>query len=65
VVNNHDFIFHKTSHKKGLKDMNIYSRYKKNHLTAPKRGCKNVFNLGYFGVKADFPKQLSSLQYTK
>jgi hypothetical protein len=46
VVNNHDFIFHKTSHKKGLKDMNIYSRYKKNHLTAPKRGCKNVFNLG-------------------
>jgi hypothetical protein len=35
--------------------LNIYSLYKKNHLTALKRGCKNVFNLGYFGVKADSP----------
>ncbi|MER5174253.1 MAG: hypothetical protein ABJB76_08535 [Candidatus Nitrosocosmicus sp.] len=40
--------------------MIIYSIYKKNHPVTPKEVVVNVFDLGYIGVKIDFPEQMSS-----
>jgi hypothetical protein len=45
-------------------NMTIYSIYKKNHPVIPKE-VVNVVNLGYLGIKKDFPDQLSELPYRK
>ena len=57
MVNNHGYIIHKTSHKKGSR--HDYDIYKNNHPVTPKQ-VVNVFDLGYLGVEKDFPDQLSS-----
>ena len=62
MVNHNGLIFHKTGYKKGRR--HDYAIYKKNHPATPKQ-VVNVFDLGYLGVKKDFPKQLSSLPNRK
>ena len=52
------FIIDKTDHKKGRR--HDYDIYKKNHPVTPKQ-VVNVFDLGYLGIKKDFPQQISSL----
>jgi hypothetical protein len=44
--------------------MTIYSIYKNNHPVIPKE-VVNVVDLGYLGVKTDFPEQLSALPCKK
>jgi len=57
MVNNHGFIIHKTSHKKGRR--HDYDIYKKNHPITPKN-IVNVFDLGYLGIEKDYSEQLLS-----
>ena len=62
TVNNHGFILHKLRYKKGRK--HDYDIYKNNYPVIPKK-VVNVFDLGYLGIEADFPEQLSSLQFKR
>ncbi len=62
MVNNQGTIIHKLRYKKGRK--HDYDIYKENHPVTPK-DVLNVFDLGYLGVKKDFPVQLSALPYRK
>ncbi len=64
MVNNHrGHILHKIRHKKGQK--HDYYIYKKNHPVTPKQVVNVVVDLGYLGIKKDFPEQLSALPYKK
>ena len=59
MVNNHEFIIHKTGNMKGRR--HDYSIYKENHPLTPKQ-VVNVVDLGYLvGIEKDFPDQLSAL----
>jgi hypothetical protein len=62
MVNNCGFIIHKVRHKKGRR--HDYDVYKDNHPATPKQ-IVNVFDLGYLGVKKDFPELLSSIPKRK
>ena len=62
MVNHCGFIIHKSNHKKGRR--HDYDIYKKNHPLVPKQ-VVNVVDIGYLGVKKDFPEQLSSLPNRK
>ncbi len=62
TVNNRGYIIHKAAHKKGRK--HGYDVYKNNHPVTPKE-VVNVVDLGYLGVKTDFPEQLSTLPCKK
>ncbi len=62
TVNDRGYILHKATHKKGRK--HDYDVYKKNHPVTPKE-VVNVVDLGYLGVKTDFPEQLSALPCKK
>jgi hypothetical protein len=63
MVNNHrGYILHKLGYKKGRK--HDYDVYKKNHPVTPKEAV-NVVDLGYLGIKKDFPDQLFALPYKK
>ena len=52
MVNGEGLILHKTEHKKGRK--HDYEIFKNNHPITPIQ-VENVFDLGYMGVKNDFP----------
>ncbi len=54
MVNNRGLIIHKTGRKKGRR--HDYNIYKKNHPVTPKQ-VVNVFDLGYLGIRKDFPEQ--------
>ncbi|MER5175977.1 MAG: transposase family protein [Candidatus Nitrosocosmicus sp.] len=58
TVNNHGYIIHKATHKKGRR--HDYDVYKENHPVTPPQ-VVNVLDLGYLGVEKDFPEQLSAL----
>ena len=60
--NNKGYIIHKLRYKKGRR--HDYDIYKKNQPVIPK-DVLNVFDLGYLGVKTDFPEQISALPYKK
>ena len=62
MVNNRGFIIHKLDYKKGKR--HDYDIYKENHPLIPKQ-VVNVVDIGYLGVKKDFPEQLSSLPNRK
>jgi hypothetical protein len=62
MVNNRGYIIHKIGYKKGRK--HDYDVYKKNHPVTPKE-VVNVVDLGYLGIKKDFPDQLFALPYKK
>ena len=62
MVNNEGLILHKTGHKSGRK--HDYDIYKHNHPITPLQ-VENVFDLGYMGVKNDFPTVKSVLPFRK
>jgi hypothetical protein len=62
MANNRGLIMHKVGHKKGRR--HDYDIYKDNHPATPKQ-IVNVFDLGYLGVKKDFPERLSSIPKRK
>ena len=62
MVNNKGYIIHKTRYKNGRR--HDYDIYKKNQPVIPK-DVLNVFDLGYLGVKTDFPEQIYTLLYKK
>ena len=53
-------LLHKTEHKKGRK--HDYEIFKNNHHITPIQ-VENVFDLGYMGVKNDFPTVKSVLPF--
>ena len=55
-------LLHKTEHKKGRK--HDYEIFKNNHPITPIQ-VENVFDLGYMGVKNDFPTVKSVLPFRK
>ena len=63
MVNGEGLILHKTEHKKGRK--HDYEIFKNNHPITPKQKVENVFDLGYMGVKNDFPTVKSVLPFRK
>ncbi|HET7344382.1 MAG TPA: transposase family protein [Nitrososphaeraceae archaeon] len=52
MVNSEGLVLHNTEHKKGRK--HDYDVYKNNHPVTPLQ-VENVFDLGYIGVKNDYP----------
>jgi hypothetical protein len=63
TANQKGLIIYKTKHRHtGRK--HDYNVYKKNHPKLPK-DVVNMFDLGFLGVKDDFPQQLSSLPFKK
>ena len=62
MVNGEGLILHKTEHKKGRK--HDYEIFKNNHPITPIQ-VENVFDLGYMGVKNDFPTVKSVLPFRK
>ena len=62
MVNGEGLILHKTEHKKGRK--HDYEIFKNNHPITPLQ-VENVFDLGYMGVKNDFPTVKSVLPFRK
>ena len=62
MVNGEGLIIHKTEHKKGRK--HDYEIFKNNHPITPIQ-VENVFDLGYMGVKNDFPTVKSVLPFRK
>ena len=63
LVNQKELIIYKTKHKQvGRK--HDYNVYKKNHPELPK-DVMTMFDLGFLGVKDDYPEQKSSLPFKK
>ena len=62
MVNIEGTILHKTDHKRGR--MHDYEIFKNNHPITPIQ-VENVFDLGYMGVKNDFPTVRSVLPFRK
>ena len=62
MVNGEGLILHKTEHKKGRK--HDYEIFKNKHPITPLQ-VENVFDLGYMGVKNDFPTVKSVLPFRK
>ena len=62
MVNGEGTILHKTGHKRGR--IHDYEIFKNNHPTTPPQ-VENVFDLGYMGVKNDFPTVKSVLPFRK
>ncbi len=62
MVNSEGLVLHKTEHKKGRK--HDYDVYKHNHPLTPPQ-VENVFDLGYMGVKNDYPTVKSVLPFRK
>ncbi len=62
IVNNHDFIIHKSNPKNGRR--HDYDIYKKNHSLVPKQ-VVNVFDLGYLGVEKDYQNNYHPYQIEK
>ncbi len=62
VVNNHGYILHKVTYKKGKR--HVHDIYKENHPVISKEVVTVVY-LGYLGVEKDFPEQLSALPFKK
>jgi len=62
IVNSEGMILHKTAHKGGRK--HDYDVYKHNHPITPSQ-VENVVDLGYLGIKKDFPTVKSVLPIRK
>jgi hypothetical protein len=62
MVNSDGTILHKTGHERGRK--HDYEIFKNNHPTTPLQ-VENVLDLGYMGVKNDFPTVKSVLPFRK
>jgi hypothetical protein len=62
MVNDSGCIIHKAIHQKGRK--HDYKIYKNNHPVIPKQ-VVTVADLGYYGMKKEYPDQLSALPYKK
>jgi hypothetical protein len=62
MVNSEGLILHKTAHKGGRK--HDYYVYKHNHPITPSQ-VENVVDLGYLGIKKDFPTVKSALPVRK
>jgi hypothetical protein len=62
MVNSEGLILHKTAHKGGRK--HDYDVYKHNHPITPSQ-VENVVDLGYLGIKKDFPTVKSALPVRK
>ncbi len=62
MVNKDGLVLHKTGHERGRK--HDYSIYKENHPETPPE-VENVFDLGYLGVKKDFPNVKCVLPFKK
>ena len=62
MVNSDGTILHKTGHKRGRK--HDYEIFKNNHPTTPLQ-VANLLDLGYMGVKNDFPTVKSVLPIRK
>jgi hypothetical protein len=62
MVNSEGMILHKTAHKGGRK--HDYDVYKHNHPITPSQ-VENVVDLGYLGIKKDFPTVKSVLPIRK
>jgi hypothetical protein len=62
LVNNHEFIIHKSNHKNGSR--HDYDIYKENHPITPKE-VVNVFDLGYLGVEKDYHSNYLHYQIEK
>ena len=62
MVNGEGLILHKTEHKKGRK--HDYEIFKNKHPITPLQ-VENVLDLGYMGVKNDFPTVKSVLPFRK
>ena len=62
MVNSEGTILHKTDHKRGR--MHDYEIFKNNHPITPIQ-VENVLDLGYMGVKNDFPTVKSVLPFRK
>jgi hypothetical protein len=63
MVNNRGYMIHKANrHKKGKR--HDYDAYKRSHPVTPKH-VVNVIDLGYLGVKKDYPDQLYALPCKK
>ena len=62
MVNSEGLILHKTGHDRGR--IHDYEIFKNKHPTIPLQ-VENVFDLGYIGVKNDFPTVKSVLPFRK
>ena len=62
MVNSEGLVLHNTEHKKGRK--HDYDVYKHNHPTTPLQ-VENILDLGYLGVKNDFPTVKYVLPFRK
>ena len=62
TVNEKDLIIQKTSHVKG--SMHDYTLYKHSHPHLPDKVCLDL-DLGYLGIKADYPKLYCMLPFKK
>jgi len=62
IVNSEGMILHKTAHKGGR--IHDYDVYKHNHPITPSQ-VENVVDLGYLGIKKDFPTVKSVLPIRK
>jgi hypothetical protein len=62
TVNKQGLIVHKSGHAKG--SMHDYSLYKRSHPHLP-RGVRLGLDLGYLGIKADYPKLNCELPFKK
>src|SRR5207237_7374750 len=62
MVNSEGTILHKTGHKQGR--IHDYEIFKNKHPITPLQ-VENVFDLGYMGVKNDFPTVKSVLPFRK
>ena len=62
TVNKQGLIIHKSGHAKG--SMHDYALYKRSHLHLP-RGVRLGLDLGYLGIKADYPKLNCDLPFKK
>ena len=62
MVNSEGLILHKTGHDRGR--IHDYEIFKNKHPTTPLQ-VENVFDLGYMGVKNDFPTVKSVLPFRK
>jgi len=59
MVNTRGYILHKVAHKNGKR--HDYNIYKENHPTVIPKQVVTVVDLGYHGMKKNFPEQLLSV----
>ncbi len=59
MINNHrDYILHKVAHKKGMRQIMIYT---KRFILSFTKEVVTIVDLGYLGIEKDFLEQISAL----